>query len=87
MKKVLLIIIFISSIGIMLYSFYLVDNSKKDLKTMKKDLKTMQEEVTKSKEENTNYEEEINKLKEENKDKLEELNIWLKAKEKLEKAL
>lgn len=54
---------------------------------IQKNIDNLSKENDKINEDNSQYEENIKKLKEENKEKWEELEIWLKTKEKIQKAL
>ena len=85
-KKIVFISIFIIFIATMIYSFFTVKFIKIDKENMQKEISTLKEGIEKNKKENIDYEEEVNKLKEESKSKLEELEIWKKAKEKLKQA-
>ena len=60
----------------------LTDNQK-----IQKNIDNLSKENNKINEDNSQYEENIKELKEENKEKWEELEIWLKTKEKIQKAL
>ena len=69
------------------YSFYELDNINKKNTTLKKAYNKISDDIKKIENENNTYNSEINNLKESNKDKVWELETWIKAKEKLEKAL
>lgn len=86
-KKVLFIIILIIFLGSMIGSFVVLDGVKLNKEKVKNEIFELNKKIQDSKLESTNYQEEITKLKEESKDNLEEYEIWLRAKEKLEKAL
>ena len=86
MKKVVLITIcFI--LGIFIYSNIKLNEIKIDNQQLKDEIKKIENNNKKIEEDNLSYKEEISNIKEQNKDKWEELEIWNKAKSKLEKAL
>ena len=87
MKKIVLSIVFFIFLGMMTISFFIVSYAKIDKKNTIKEIKYLKDEIKKSKDENNNYEEEISKQKDNSKEKIEELDILIKEKEKLEQAL
>lgn len=86
MKKVLLCIIFLVLLGMTIYfsiRLYSVKNSNNDLNN---ELNKVSSSIKEVEENNKKYEVELSDLKESSKDKLEEEEIWIKAKEKLTQA-
>ena len=86
MKKILSLILVVV-LGITLYSTLLLTNSKLEYKNIKNNIKKVEKKVKKLKKENSDIEDEFNNIKETNTSKVDEYNIWLRAKEKLEKAI
>ena len=87
MKRSILYIITILLLVVMAYSTYRVYSLTEDNKRLEKDIVDIKKDIDIEKENSIKYEEEKDKILEESKDKDEELKIWQKAQEKLEKAL
>ena len=87
MKKVVLLIIFITVLGSFSYSTYKVYLVKQENQKLQNEIINLEKDNGRIKEENITLESSINKLKEENKSKWEELELWKKTGSKLEKAL
>ena len=87
MKKVLLCIIVLVLLSMTIYSSIRLNNIKNSNKNLENEISKIDNNIKKIIEDNKNYEAEINDLKDKSKDKLEEQEIWLKAKEKLNQAL
>ena len=86
MKK-LMTLILILFLGFTLYSMLILTNRKLESKNIKKNIKKVEIKIKKIEKENNNLKVELDKLKESNTNEMDEYNIWLKAKEKLEKAI
>ena len=86
MKKVVIVLL------LCILSIFIATSIKLELvltnnQKIQKNIDNLSKENDKINEDNSQYEENIKKLKEENKEKWEELEIWLKTKEKIQKAL
>lgn len=86
MKKVLFGI-FILILGIFIYSFIKLNNAVNDNNNLKNKINTVISDNSNLENDNKTKEDEIDNLKTELKDRLEEKEIWEKAKEKLTNAL
>ena len=86
MKKVL-IGVFFCILGVFIFSFIKVRNIKNDNITLQNEINKINTDSSSIELDNQNKEIEIENLKVEQKDKLEEVEIWEKAEEKLKKAL
>ena len=85
--KIVLALVLVAFIGITTYSsIELIDLKNKNEKT-KKEISDVENNINNIKEENKNYEEQIPILEENSKEKIEEQEIWQKAKDKLKEAL
>ena len=91
MKKYVLTIVLIVIMSVAVISFFIVGYKYKSEKSInsniKQESKRLTTETKKSKEEIERISKEIEELKESSKEKVEEQEIWLKAKEKLTQAL
>ncbi len=89
MKKVVKVLLFILCVllGIFIYTAIKTNEINIENNKLAEQINKLTDENDEIIESNLNYENEINKLKDDQKDKIEELAIWKKAKEKLEKAL
>ena len=86
MKK-LMSFILILVLGFTLYSMLILTNSKLEKKNIKNNIKKVEVKVKELKKENNNLKIKLDEIKESSVEKIEEYNIWLKAKEKLEKVI
>jgi len=86
MKKVLFGI-FIIILGISIYSFIMLNNVITDNNNLKSKINTVNSDNSNLEKDNETKETKIDNLKTELKDRLEEKEIWEKAKEKLTSAL
>lgn len=86
MKKALIIILS-CILGIYITTSIKLELINTSNNKLQKNIDNSLKENDKIKNENLKYEEDINNLKEENKEKWEELNIWIKTKEKIQQAL
>lgn len=86
MKRILLGVFF-CVLGIFIFSFIKLNIIKNDNIKLQNEINKITADSSTLKEDNQTKEKEINDLKIELKDKLEEIEIWEKAKEKLNKAL
>lgn len=85
MKKVVIVIILLLAIGILVYSNISLNYTKSKNNNIKDDINSLNNDIKKAKENGNDIESKIDTLKENSKEKLEELSIWEKAVEKLEK--
>lgn len=81
------LVIFICVCGVFAASMIKVRNMQIKNKKLQKEIVELKKDSKNIDNENTKYNEDIEKLKNEKKDKWEEVEIWEKAKSKLEKAL
>ena len=86
MKKVLLGVFF-CILGVFIFSLIKVKSISNDNITLQNEINKINADSSKLELDNQNKETEIENLKVELKDKLEEIEIWEKAEEKLKKAL
>jgi len=85
--KIVLTLLLLAFIGITTYSsIELIDLKSKNEKATK-EISDVENNINNIKEENKNYEEQIPTLEENSKEKIEEQEIWQKAKNKLKEAL
>lgn len=85
--KIVLTLLLLAFIGITTYSsIELIDLKSKNEKATK-EISDVENNINNIKEENKNYEEQIPTLEENSKEKIEEQEIWKKAKDKLKEAL
>ena len=85
--KIVLTLLLLAFIGITTYSsIELIDLKSKNEKATK-EISDVENNINNIKEENKNYEEQIPTLEENSKEKIEEQEIWQKAKDKLKEAL
>ena len=91
MKKgifsVILVFLTLASFVGFLVLCYMANEINTSNKNLVKEIDEVKEKTTKVNSENDSYEQQITSLREEYKENLEELEIWQKTKEKLEKAL
>ena len=86
MKKLLSLILIIV-LGFTLYSTLVLTNSKLEKKNIKNNIKKVETKIEKLKKENDKLKVELEKISESVNNEMDEYKIWLKAKEKLEKAI
>lgn len=85
--KIVLTLLLLAFIGITTYSsIELIDLKSKNEKATK-EISEIENNIKNIKEENDNYESQIPTLEENSKEKIEEQEIWKKAKDKLKEAL
>ena len=85
--KIVLTLLLLAFIGITTYSsIELIDLKSKNEKATK-EISEIENNIKNIKEENDNYESQIPTLEENSKEKIEEQEIWQKAKDKLKEAL
>ena len=86
MKKLLSFILIIV-LGFTLYSTLILTNNKLEKKNIKSNIKKVEATIEKLKNTNDKLKVELEKLNESVTNEMDEYKIWLKAKEKLEKAI
>ena len=91
MKKVVFEVIFLVLLGIMIFLFlfssFKLNETKNKKSDMNKEISTLNSEIEKAKIDNESLNDELNELRENSKNKLEDVEIWKKAQEKLNQAL
>lgn len=87
MKKVLLCIIFLVLLSMTIYFSIRLNSIKNSNNNLSNEVNKISNNIKEVEENNKKYEVELSELKESSKDKLEEQEIWMKAKEKLNQAL
>ena len=87
MKKVVYVVILILFIGIAVSSKIILEDAKSKNKVLEKKITETTNKVDNLKKDNQELEDSIDTVKEEVKDKIEEYEIWEKAKNKLNQAL
>lgn len=86
MKKVVIVVLILLLITL-IFSFIVINNLNTSNKNISNEIIRLKNSNETIKKESLNYEKEINDLKEGNKDKCEELEVWQKTKQKIEKVL
>ena len=86
MKKLLSLILIIV-LGFTLYSTLVLTNNKLEKKNIKNNIKKVEVKIEKLKKDNDKLKVELEKISESVTNEMDEYKIWLKAKEKLEKAI
>ena len=87
MKKILLCVFFLVSLSISIYLNIKLNSIKNNNNDLRNEIIKINNDIKEIEKKNKENENEISELKESSKDKLEEQEIWIKAKEKLNQAL
>ena len=87
MKKVLLGVCFFVLLSITIYLNIMLNGIKDNNNNLRNEISKINNDIKEIEKNNKKYEDEISELRESSKDKLEEQEIWIKAKEKLNQAL